>query len=605
MLVDVIPALKLPRHTKIYSYSLPPKLEGQIKIGQIIEVNFRNKNIQGLVINIKEKKPKYKLKEINQILFPNSLITSQQIKLIQYIAEYYGVAPSIVAKSMLPIVPKRQKNLKKISHIKIKKQQKYNKKIFWYEQQKDLWTKLKKEIKNSTDQILILVPEIELIDKLAEKLNLLKKDYIENHSQIAMGKFFKNWLEILSGQKKIIIGTKISVLLPFTHLQKIIIFNSHDWNHKQSDINPRFDARQIADWLAKQNKCKLLLTTPAPSVENFKNTRIQEYKNKTQNIKTIDLKQEKFKGNYTFLSDELIFRIEDLLKLKKKILIFHNRKGLAHYVFCQDCNYVFKCPQCQISLIYYTHDSQLYCQQCGYQQEVPPLCPHCAGPNLQFKGQGIEKIKTELQQEFTSAKILAVEKTQKFKTSKLKKFDILIGTEFIKNKIDFSQFALIAFTNFDQLLNRPDFRTQEKAYQLFYEIKSQAPNSNFIIQTSDAENIVLQSISNNQPEKFYKTELEQRKTLNYPPFKNLIKIICKNVKDSSAQYKSKKLVLDLQKKFSQQIEILGPFANYPKKVFNKYNYNIILKVPLNFDNTKIIRFIPSNFVIDINPEKLN
>ena len=419
----------------------------------------------------------------------------------------------------------------------------------------------------------------------------------------------------MSGKSKIIIGTKISVLLPFCNLSKIIVIDEQNWNHKQSDINPRFDARQIAEWLAKNFSAKLILTTPAPSVENFSeklkrkkvNPSADEAGKKKSNLKLIDLKMEKFKGNYTFLSDELIYQIQANLEEKKKILILHNRKGLANYVFCKECGHVFKCPECQISLVYSTSNKKLSCPLCNYSEEILPLCPKCSGPNIMFKGQGVEKIKNELQKEFSQAEVLILEKSTRkdLNTKTSKNYDIVIGTEFVINKINFAEFDLIAFTNFDQLLNRPDFRTQERAYQVFYTIKSQAPKSYFIIQTNQPDNVVLQSIKDNLPDKFYKSELENRKILNYPPFCQLIKIIAKDLKQKNVEYKSKKLVLDLQKKLDKTIEVLGPFENFPQKEFNKYVYNIILKAPLNFSLPKIFKIIPNDFIIDANPEKLN
>lgn len=632
MIINIIPAIRLPRSTGKYSYSVPTELQKSIKIGQIIEVNFRNKNISGIVIGKELKKPKYKLKEINRILYPEVLITDSQIKLIKYIASNCGASLGVVTKSLVPDIPKRQKNTKTLKQKNTKTKKHQNKKIlFWYSTENELFKNLKEKIKSkkptqnashneSGKQILILVPEIEMIDKVIDKLELKEKDYIKNDSKIAMGRYFKNWLDILSGKNKIIIGTKISVLLPFSNLSEIIIYNSHDWNHKQSDINPRYDARDITEWLAKKHGCELILTTPAPSIEQF-------YKHQKFNTKSlpavvqldcrtvgvegakagrriIDLKKEREKGNYTFLSDDLIHNIKASLEENKKTFIFHNRKGLANFITCHDCGYVFKCPECNISLAYHSNDKKLHCHHCKFKQDIFPMCPKCQRPNIKFRGQGVDRIRSELEKEFGDTKMLILEKSSLDSLKALKNFDIIIGTEYAINKIDFGEFNLIGFTNFDQILNHPDFRAQEKAYQLFYEIKSQAPDADYIIQTQDIENIVLQSIIQNNPEIFYKQELSNRKELNYPPFAKIIKLIYKDKKEKSAIYNSKRLVLDLKGKL-KNIEILGPFENYPKKEFGKYKYNIIIKIPLDFDLQKIIKLVPNNFVIDVDPEKLN
>ncbi len=453
-----------------------------------------------------------------------------------------------------------------------------------------------------------------MINRLAERLNLKENQIIKIHNGIAKTKLFKNWLEILAGKPKIIIGSKISVLLPFSNLKEIIIYDEHNWNHKQSDINPRFDARNIAEWITRENECGLTLTTPAPRIEtyylNAKTKTLEQSLNalKTsfndKNILIIDLKQERLKGNYTPLSDELIYSIKNNLDQNKKTFIFHNRKGLAQFVVCHDCGYVFECPECKTPLVYHTDDKKLHCHYCNYTQDSPPLCPSCQGPNIKFKRQGIEKIKLVIQKEFPQVKVLAISKAVKqFDNSLVEQSDIIIGTEFVLNKIDFSKFNLIAYINFDQLLNRPDFRSQEWAYQLFYEIKSQTPNAKFIIQTYKPENIVLKSIQQNKPKIFYKSEIANRKELNYPPFIKIIKLIYQDKNEKRAFNNAKKIFRELKK--IRGIQIAQPFMAYPQKVRNKFKYNIIIKTPLNFNLQKIIKLTPNNFIIDVEPERLN
>ncbi|MBU4360256.1 primosomal protein N' [Patescibacteria group bacterium] len=561
------------------------ELRKKIKIGQIVEINLRNKNISGLVLKIeKNKNTKYKLKEINKILYPEILITKQQTKLIDFMFDYYLSAKSISLKSILPIVPKKYKNIKKSSYAKA----------------------------SEDKQKLILVPEIELIDKVISEKKLDEKKVLKIYSGIAKTKLFKNYLDILNGQEKIIVGTKISVLLPFSNLSEIIIYDEPNWNHKQSDINPRFDAREIANWLTNQHKCKIKFIDSMPSVEKYyKNTRLRQgyggqAKTLKKNIIIINLKSERLKGNYSFLSEKLVAEIKNNLAQKNKIFIFHNRKGLANYVFCEKCNYVFKCPECALSLAYHSNDQQLHCHSCPYKTEIAPFCPKCQSSELKFKGQGVEKIKNELAQEFNNAKIQIFDKKTKLSNPN---YDILIGTEFALNKINFTQFNLIAFTNFDQLLYHPDFRASEHAWQIFHKITAPAPEAKIILQTSEEENFVIQSIGQNKPELFYKTELENRKIFNYPPFVKLIKLSFQDIREKNVIYKTKKIALEISAKGGpafggKNIEVLGPLENHPKKIRNKFKYNIILKTPLNFEVKKLLKFIPNDFVVDVDPERI-
>ncbi len=603
MQIQVLPAVKMPRATEYFTYLVPLELRKKIKASQIVEINLRGKNVSGLVLKIEKNKNttcppkiqrrwKYKLKEINKILYPEILITSQQIKLINFMFDYYLSAKSISLKSILPDIPKKLAN--PTSHLKNS-------------------TRLRRTGSSAKNkQKLILVPEVDLIDKIISELKLDNKNIFRVHSKVAKTKLFKNYLEILNKQEKIIIGTKISVLLPFSNLTEIIIYDEANWNHKQSEINPRFDARQIAKWLAKENKCKINFVNSAPSVENYKykNTKYLPAslaqvgqagkKIKKNKINIINLKFERLKSNYSFLSEKLISKIKNNLSQNNKIFIFHNRKGLANYIFCEKCNYVFKCPDCELSLAYHANDKKLHCHFCNYKTEIPPFCPKCQSSEIKFKGQGVEKIKIELKKEFENSKIQIFDKQTKLLNSN---YDILIGTEFVINKINFSKFNLIAFTNFDQFLYYPDFRTSEKAYQLFYKIKSQAKNSEIILQTNDVENFVIQSISQNKPAIFYKNELENRKIFNYPPFVKLIKLSFQDTKEKNVIYKTKKVVLQIKENF-KNIEVLGPLENHPKKIRNKFKYKIILKTSLNFEVKKLLKFIPNDFVIDVDPERI-
>ncbi|MFC1622738.1 hypothetical protein ACFL1Y_01975, partial [Patescibacteria group bacterium] len=410
MLIEIIPATRLPRKISSFTYKVPPEFESLIKVGQIVEINLRNKNTTGLIIKIQKQNSlhKFKIKEINKILFPQPLITSTQIKLIQYMADSCGISPAIVVKSLLPDVPKKQKNIKTINqkNTKAKKQKNSKTNYFWYENEKIAIDFIKKKITKNKGQILILVPEKSCIDYLIKKLNLTQSKVIKNYAQIAKVKFFKNYLEILSKKNKIIIGTKISVLLPFSNLQKIIVWDEQNWNHKQSEINPRFDAREIATWIKQEHKSNLTYLSPAPSVEKYStiNQKIKKTKKQKNKINIINLQTERLKGNYSFLSDELIHNIQATLKKNKKIFIFHNRKGLANYIFCDDCGQIFKCPECQISLTYHLEDKLLHCHHCNYKTETPPLCPKCSKANIKFKGQGAEKIELEIKKEFKNIK---------------------------------------------------------------------------------------------------------------------------------------------------------------------------------------------------------
>jgi len=635
MIAEIIPAIRLPRNLAVFSYNVPEDLEQDIKIGQIVEINFRNKNVSGLIIKMKKNnKHNKKLKNINKILHNSSLITKNQVNLIYKIAKYYAASPAVVTKSFLPDIPK--KNINKIKNFKINKKNKYTKKLFWWTNLNERNKKYLKIIKkNKNKQILILVPEIEMIGKLIKNLKLNNnKNIFKTHSRLTSKiDYFKNYLDILFGKPKIIIGTKISIILPFTNLGAIIINDEHNWNHKQSDINPRFDSRKVAEWICQQEKAQLILSTPAPSLEAYNQfhtdfsqglhtgfppdgragSQGQEKTSSKEgletsskeglknNIKIINLKQEQDKGNYSVLSDNLLSNIETAMRDKEQVFLLHNRKGMAGFMYCDDCKYIFKCPECDVLLVYYNQTKKIHCHHCGIKVDIPPLCPKCAGPNIKFKSKGIEDVAIKIKKLFPDKNIISISKENNILNNKA---NIIIGTEFALVKIDFSKINLIAFINFDQLLNIPDFRTTEKAYQKVFELITKNNNINLLMQTYHEDNIILKSLKQNNPEIFYKQELEMRKLFNYPPFIKLVKIIFQDKSNSRAFYLSDLLVKKI-KDLKLNLEILGPLSAYPRKVRGKFRYNIIIKIKNNKLNlNKLYNIIPQDFIIDVDPEKL-
>jgi primosomal protein N' (replication factor Y) len=623
MIVEIIPALRLPRNLNRFSYLVPEELAGLVKVGQIIEVDFRGRKAEGLIIEIRDGRQetrKLKLKPIRKIIFPAPLITSAQIDLIKKVAKYYGISEGIVCRSFLPTIPKRGLKIQEYKIIKIKAAKITNSRLFWWNTLQERDEEYKKIISKTKGQILILTPQIDFVDQLIKNLKLDEKKVIKIHNGIKPKEFFENWLKILSGKPQIIIGTKMAISLPFSNLKTIIIDEEQDWNHKQSDINPRYDARTVAEWLAETSGAKLILASAAPRVETYfrqcHSERSEEScKNKLRSfvvpppaggsgllrMTIVSLNDEHTKGNYSLLSDLLKEKIAETLKTNKKIFLFHNRKGAAGFVSCSDCGHVFKCPECQISLNYFQEQQKMKCGHCAHQEEIPPLCPKCSGPNITFKSKGVEDLALELKKNFPEISITAVFQEKK-KIYTLDKIQIIAGTEFALNKINWDQIGLAAVINFDQLVNRPDFGAQKNAYNLLKNIQTKT-SGEFIVQAHNPDNPILKSIKENQPEIFYEAELENRQDLNYPPFFRLIKIIFQDKSKPRAYYLSDQLAREI-KKLDKNWQVKGPLPAVPEKIRGNFFYHVIVKLPLTSNLDELFKIIPPDFVVDVDPEKL-
>ncbi len=641
MIAQIIPLLKLPASLDFFSYTVPLELENVISLGQIVAIDFGHKKINGLIIGLENKKPIYhfKLKKIIKIVTLLPIINAKQIELIKFIAQSTGSSLTGLAKTLVPNLPKknlkyastcllaRQGNQKK--NIKIKNNKK-KAQLLWYRDISEVENLIKEKIKlalKNKEQILILIPEISLIKKIIINCSVKEKDVAIVHSQIKKSDYFQTWQNVLNNKNKIIIGTKIAVFLPFVNLKHLIILNAESWNHKQSEANPRFDARDVAEWLAENFGAELVLTTTAPNLETynlavipvkagiqkkkfankikFLGSRFREDDKKGGNIgpkavvSIVNLKNERQGGNYNPISDKLLANIKEKLNNKQKIFLFHNRIGFAKLVNCQDCEYVFKCPKCANNLAYENKKKQLVCSWCKYHEDMSPFCPKCSGININFKGAGTQKVKSELQKLLPEAKILELDKLEHKTTAD---YQIIIGTRFVINKIDLKEFALIAFINFDQLLNIGDFRAEEKAYQLFYNIFSAHNNADFVLQTNIPENLVIQSIKENKPEIFYNSELQTRQDFNYPPFSQLVKFIATDKKELLVKNSLKK-ISEFIKNIDEKIELLGPLPDTHQN--KNFKFNLIAKIPLDITLDKILNNLPKNVMLDINPEKIN
>jgi len=626
MYCEVILSQRFPKHLGIFDYKIPEYLVSQIKIGQLVTIPFRKSEREGIVIKIKRTGiPGKKIKEISKINQPEPIITPKQIQLAEWMAQYYFVSLGTIIKMMLPPIPKK-KSIKKqllpspfpqptlplslndlIYKLVKDKQQKF---LFWPqipEQQAQFLYWLIKRIKGT---ILIIVPEIMDINYFVRLLpeNIQKKTAII-HSQLNKNQFYNTYSDIIQNKKEIIIGAKLALFSPIQKLQLIILDQEENQNHKQSDQNPRFDARLVAEKLASLHKSQLLFTSHAPTVNTYyqlskKRIQLLQPKNKPKKITIIDLKEERKKRNYSVFSDLLEEKTNQVLKQSKKIFFFINKRGAASSVVCQDCGYIINCPNCQLPLIYHTTSnaprttSFLYCHRCNKKSELPPFCPKCSGVTLKFTGLGTQKVESEAKKLWPKAKIFRLDKDIKL-TTKLSDYDIMVGTERAFDYLDWQKIGLTGVITADTFLHLPDFRSTERTWQMLSKISylSQSP---LIIQTYTQGNPAIKYINS---ENFYKSELSERKAVGYPPFANLVKLIYQN-KDKKTCFTEAQRLYKKLKTFPLSVSLVTPLTPFQ---YNKWQMYIVIKYSSpSQDNivNKILTAIPPDWIIDRDPENL-
>ena len=311
---------------------------------------------------------------------------------------------------------------------------------------------------------IVLVPEISLTPQMLDRFisRFGKEKIAVLHSKLSIGEKYDEWNKIKEGKAKIVIGARSAIFAPVTNLGIIIIDEEHDSSYK-SEANPKYDAKQVAKYIAKQNNCPLVFGSATPDINTYYKAKtlgkieLLELTKRANNsslpkVSIIDLKQELANGNHSMLSRELYQEIEENLKQKRQTILFLNRRGYSTFIMCRDCGYTVKCKNCNISLTYHSYEKKLKCHYCGYEQEIVKVCPECHSEKIRYFGTGTQKLEQEIIKQFPNAKTIRMdvdtvtkknsheEILNKFKNENV---DILIGTQMVVKGHHFPNVTLV------------------------------------------------------------------------------------------------------------------------------------------------------------------
>lgn len=468
----------------------------------------------------------------------------------------------------------------------------------------EIYIKLIEEQINQNKQVLFLLPEIALTTQLVQRLVA----YFGNQVAVFHSKYSNNerievWNQVLenSEKAKVVIGVRSALFLPFSNLGLIVVDEEHEQTYKQEAPAPRYHARDCAVVLAKQHQAKILLGSATPSLETYYNVKTNKYKlvELTERygnvvlpeIKLIDLKDKYFRKRMNgHFSDELIEGISTALELGEQVILFQNRRGFSPYVECITCGHVPNCPSCDVSLTYYKHKNQLRCHYCGYSIANPTHCHACQSIELTTKGFGTEQIELELKTIFPDKNIGRMDQDTtrgKFGYEKIidsfknREVDILVGTQMLAKGLHFDNVTLVGILNADNLLNQPDFRAYERAFQMMTQVAGRAGRMEkkglVMIQTYNVFHNTIQQVLNNDYLGMFKEQIYERKNFKYPPFYKLIKLTLKH-RDYD---KLKEGSMWLYNVLSQNLPmpILGPEEPAISRIRNEYIRTILIKIP--------------------------
>jgi len=454
-------------------------------------------------------------------------------------------------------------------------------------------------------QVLFLVPEIALTTQLTSRLKRVFGNRLGvYHSKFSDAERVEIWNNVLNDSGyDIIIGVRSSVFLPFRKLGLVIIDEEHETSYKQFDPAPRYHARNSAIVLASMHSAKTLLGTATPAIETYFNATTGKYglvelkKRHAEialpEILVADLKEAyRKKQMESHFTPDLLLRIREALNKKEQVILFQNRRGYAPIIECKACAYVPKCRNCDVSLTVHKHFNTLSCHYCGYTDKIPMLCPVCKTPNLNTKGFGTEKIENEIKEIFPEARVSRMDfDTTRSKKSYEKiisdfeqhKIDILIGTQMISKGLDFERVSLVGILNADNMLNFPDFRAHERAFQLMAQVSGRAGRKNkrgtVILQTSSPEHLIINQVIRHDYVEMFNVQCAERRLFNYPPYYRMIQIVLRHRDAKIVNLASQQLTASLRAVFGKRV--LGPNDPLIPRIQNMYIKHILLKIELD------------------------
>ncbi|TYB31850.1 MAG: primosomal protein N' [Candidatus Mcinerneyibacterium aminivorans] len=592
----------------------------------------------------------------------NRLLNLQKEAYFEEFSQYYSSLKSLEKKGIIKIynekVKKKEEVIKGKKFYNLNKLTAKQKKIYdsIYERihkgfsvnyiygitgsgKTEIYFHLIQKVLKDNKEVIYLVPEVALTTHLIKRLKNSFGDNVNlNHSYLKKDERYFSWISVYKGSKKISIGPRSAIFLPAKNLGLIIVDEEHESSYKQNQI-PKYNGRDVAIMRAKKENIPVVLGSATPSLESFYNVKTskkynyyelsERYKKaKLPEVEIIDMKNKKERNtNFYPFSKTLINELKKRKEKNEQSIIFLNRKGYNTYLSCKGCGNIVECPHCSKPLTYYKNQDILKCHICEKIYIMSNFeCLKCGSNEFTKHGVGTEKLEEKLKEIFTDTSIFRIDgsivskhKTMRniFRKFESKEIDVLVGTQILAKGIDFENITFVGVVNSDVTMNIPDFRANERTFQLISQVAGRAgrgkKSGKVVIQTYSPNNYVIKKAIDHDFKGFYKKEINYRKQLGYPPIINLIKImfINKNKKnlEKDAKY-VRKIINNINKK---NIKFIGPADAFMKKK-NNYHRKFILikgkskKLINKIASTlkeKVDNEMKSKIIIDVDPYQMS
>ncbi len=467
---------------------------------------------------------------------------------------------------------------------------------------------------------IVLVPEIALTP---QTVNRFRAHFPEEvgvlHSRMSKGERYDTWRQVREGTYRIVIGPRSAILAPVQNLGLVVVDEEHESSYKQFDPSPRYHARDVAVMRAHMNDAVCILGSATPSLESYLNAKHDKYEllelpervavakgdqAVLPEVRVVDLTLERKKHRLEgTLSKPLQQAIEERLTRQEQIMLLQNRRGYAPVMECEDCGWSPGCSDCAVSLTYHKARRQLRCHYCGFARRVPRSCPSCDSSNLDYLGQGTQRIEEEIDALFPDARVQRMDRDTTSRKHAHRKIldrfsrgsiDILLGTQMIAKGLDFERVTLVGVVNADTGMLFPDFRSEERTFQLLTQVAGRAGRSHLpgevILQTRNPDHRAIQCAKAHDYERFVEDELAERKQFGYPPYGRLVGIEFRGSQEKAVKQAARTWTSILRGK-SSNAQVLGPEEAFVRRVKRQYRYQTILRTSRRVSATTIQQWL--------------
>ncbi|MGE5499270.1 MAG: primosomal protein N' [Syntrophothermus sp.] len=464
----------------------------------------------------------------------------------------------------------------------------------------------KQALKNGKTS-LILVPEISLTPQITARLfNNFGEKVAVVHSRMSPGERYDTWRGIIAGKYSVVVGARSAIFSPLDNIGLIVVDEEHDSSYKQFENIPRYHARDAAIMRGKLSSCPVVLGSATPSIESMYNARTGKYTllelkeriddAKMPEIKLVNVIIEKKKQRMeNVFSRTLLDEIAKRIARKEGVIIMQNRRGFATQVYCEDCGETETCISCSVPLVYHINKNILQCHYCGFIKKVPNACTTCGSLKVKYFGTGTQRVEDELEYYFPDARIERVDTDSVSRKGALGtilnsfrkgEIDILVGTQMVAKGLDFSSVTLVGVISAETSLWLPDFRADERAFQLFTQVAGRSgrskANGEVLIQTQNHNHFVLTKVVENDYEGFFKKEIALREQMGYPPFSRLCLIESKDENEADAKGALADFYTVLSK-YARGLKITPPSEAIIARIKNHYRFHILIKSDRKID----------------------